>query len=222
MKMSEKKWEQICDSIKDDFIAAAKKVRHERAGVCYHEALAFAALCRELNVDFIFESGTASGISTRLWAELFPATKIVTVDNLLWEKKVGLDLSKDRALFNKHSNIEFVVGDSRKVFESILDENLDKKTAVFLDGPKDKPALRLAEKLLEMDNVLFVAIDDMGQTKNARRGLHVWSAYNGGDKTSKFFHTSTSQWFVKKYGSLDKELGNKQPQGHGIGFLARI
>lgn len=221
MNMSDEKWEQICDSVKDEFTRAAKKIKHERAGVCYHEALAFAALCRDLKVDFIFESGTASGISTRLWAEIFPDIKIVTVDNLLWEKKVGLDLSKDRELFKNYSNIEFVVGDSRKIFEGILDKNIDKRIAVFLDGPKDKPAIRLAEKLLDRKNVSFVAIDDMGQTKIAKRGLHVWKAYDGGDSIKKIFHTSTSQWFVDKYGSLDKELGNKQPKGHGIGFLAR-
>lgn len=211
---------EICDSIKEEFIQAAKKIKHERAGVCYHEALAFAAMCKEHDVDFIFESGTASGISTRLWAEMFPNIKIVTVDNLLWEKKVGCNLSKDRALFSNYPNISFIVGDSRKVFEEIISKNLDKRVAVFLDGPKDKSALRLAEKLLDRKNVKFVAIDDMGQTKNIKRGWHVWKSYSN-NTINKFFHTTGEAWFVKRYGKLDTQLGNSQPKGHGIGFLTR-
>lgn len=221
MKLTREEIEEACSEIKSDFLELAKKVDYVRAGASYHESMLFIALCKKFDIDFIFESGTAAGISTRLWAEAFPEIPVVTVDNLKWEKKVGLDYSEHRAKFKDYPNIEFIVGDSRQVFEGVVGREEAKSVAVFLDGPKDKPALRLAEKLLSDPKVKFVAIDDMGQTKNARRGLHIWKSYSPPATIEKSFHTTEDKWFGKSYSKIDEDFGNTGLAAHGVGYLFR-
>lgn len=182
-------------------------------GILLWEGLAFCSMLDMCGIDMIIESGVAGGASTEIWAKYFSG-KIYAIDSSLFYGPERFAQTADR--LRKYTNVELINGDSFFEMEKIIKKNLDKKIAIFIDGPKGKAAEVLAKKMFFYNNVIFAGIHD----QNSRDGGHPMDGW----EKSVFF--TDSPWFVEKYSFLDRELDSplleeqlkNKPGGLVIGF----
>lgn len=148
--------------------------------VLFSEAFAFAAFCRLHEVDLVLESGVYKGVSTEVWS-LF-AQDVVAID-------IFISPEAEARLAPRRS-VHLVTGDGRQVLPRLLQEHSDRRTAVFIDGPKGELAIRLALSLATYPQVAFVALHDMAPYRTELTRLGV-------------FFFSDESWFQEAYGHLD-------------------
>ena len=192
------------------------------SGVSFSEPLLFYTACLIFDIKVIIESGTCRGQSAEIWAKLFPNTPIYTIDNL--SAPSSMEINKQaREKLKKYGNVTTILGDANTVIDGILNKNAHIKTAVFFDGPKEKPALKLANQLFEKhQSVTFIAIDDFGvkkpsSTRNALlnyESKNMEMVYNTGDDGG--WYKETFQWIDEKCG-----YGIGRGGLHGIAFFLR-
>ena len=141
--------------------------------------------------DMFLESGLSSGYSTEILLSLID------------EPYSGVDSDDGcKASQIPNDNFTFVHGDGCERLEEVIELNLNKNISVFIDGPKNKEAISLKDKILSnYKNVPFVA-------------LHDTSPHFGFDKlenydTLRVFESSENSEYNFKY----YNLLNKLPEG---------
>jgi hypothetical protein len=146
-------------SILPRFLDAVLPIPYVANGILVSEGLAFCAACDLCKVDLIIESGVAGGRSTEIWAK-YSNWPILAVDHC---KLYGQPRMTDTKLrLARHRNIAFHEGDSWDVIPELLSKHQRHKVGLFIDGPKGKEAIALAEKCLaKFSPVKIVGIHDM-------------------------------------------------------------
>lgn len=138
----------------------------ESRGVLNSEGACFAGLCRRLGVQNVVESGRARAQSTLLMAQLLPDVHIFSIESAR-DTDAQYGVSRVQGL----SNVTLMEGDARTLATGVL-EGLKGPTALFLDGPKGKEAVRLAQQLVaDHEHVVLVGIHDMHRNDTTARGL---------------------------------------------------
>lgn len=170
------------------------------------EGFAFCAVADLLGVNVVLESGIHSGRSTQIWANYFPSkTPIIAIERHSFKEEAIKRLES-------YDNVELTRGDGPTVILDSLPNFLDKKIGVFMDGPKDAPALNFAKEILPLPNVVLVAIHDMSTTKgrfqiDTSLGKKGELFYPKGriefDKWELGQFLTDEKWFVDEYAWLD-------------------
>jgi len=148
--------------------------------VLFSEAFAFVSFCKLYEVDYILESGVYKGVSTEMWSVF--AKDVIAVD-------IFLPPEAERRLADV-SNVRLLVGDGRRLLPTILEQQPQRRTAIFIDGPKGELAIHMALHLRKFPQVAFVALHDMAPYRKELIRLGAC-----------FFSDET--WFQDAYGDLD-------------------
>lgn len=149
------------------------------------EGFAFCAFADALDVDIIIESGIYYGRSTKIWGGYFlPDKQVVAID--LKIQACAKDALRLKA-------ITLIEGDSIQIIPQLLEQYLDKRVAIFLDGPKTFEAIALAHTAFCYKNTKMVAIHDTYQGTPQRKALN---------KYKDVFFTDDPE-FVEAYKHLD-------------------
>jgi hypothetical protein len=150
------KFVQICNKNKDIFMKTMEDHKFQTAGIFYAEAFAFLNMCELYDIDLILESGMARGNSTEIFLKNFKG-EVITFE---YSKKDYHTEVEKRLM--KYKNLKKIMyEDSMSGFERVISENLDKRIALFIDGPKDLGAVSLAKKSFNNQNVKFCGIHDI-------------------------------------------------------------
>jgi hypothetical protein len=136
------------------------------------------------------------GGSTSYLRALFPYMPITCVDDGRYGqlKKIAEELF-----------VKIVLGDARAVLPQIVANCTASRIAVLIDGPKGKPAVKLAKRLLLMPTVKVVAVHDL--------------AFDAG-KAHRI--DSQDDNFRRAFGFLDDKVGaalTKHPRGPGLSIF---
>jgi len=119
--------------------------KYDNHSIYNSEMYCFWKFAQDHDVKRIVESGTYHGSSIRRLRKLFPDADITT-----FELRKG---HFDRII--KVGGVDYRIGELKDNLKLI-----DKNTAVLIDGPKRKLAIRLARKCLKK-GALFVGMHDM-------------------------------------------------------------
>lgn len=145
----------LCNKLAPEFLQKLKSHKFQTAGTFYAECHAFLSMCKMMDVDVILESGMARGNSTEIWARNFSG-KIITFEQT---KSDYHDEVTER--LSAYDNVEVNFQDSNVGFVEKIKQYPKSRIAIFIDGPKDIPAVQLAMRSFEFENVLFAGIHDI-------------------------------------------------------------
>lgn len=172
------------------------------------EGFAFCVISDLLGVDVVLESGVYKARSTQMWANYFPSdVPIIAIERRNFE---GVAVNR----LKPYKNVELIRGDGPTVISDLIPKFSNKKIGIFMDGPKDIPALDFAKKMLLLPNVVLVAIHDMSVTKGRfeknhpfgrKRELYFPLGRIEFDKWELGQFLTDEEWFVKEYSCLDKD-----------------
>jgi hypothetical protein len=153
-----------------DFRDATRDIEDREGGISKSEGLLFGALCRELNVEIVLESGMGNGVSTEIWAN-FLHLPVISVDDR------SLEYDYDSTVDRLRSKVTMIQYDSFKVFPVLLKHWDGRDVALFIDGPKEADAIKLID-MLDKTNVKLIGIHDV---TNAGMTIlcHEWAEQNG-------------------------------------------
>jgi len=126
-----------------------KSIGYEERGIIHSEMLAVLSVVKDLNVDFIIESGRARGQSTAILAEALKNSN-VSIISIEWMKDENSEFAEKR--LQEYSNVKLLYGDSNQEVLNIVNQVLDKKIAILFDGPKGKDAYKLFAKIITTHN----------------------------------------------------------------------
>tara|TARA_Y100001938_G_C8099750_1_gene440747 strand:- start:1368 stop:2096 length:729 start_codon:yes stop_codon:yes gene_type:complete len=227
----------ICHSVLGGFINTMSKIRWQKKGIFFSEALAFVAMCKKYNINTIVESGVRNGDSTEMWLKYFgDDVRVYSVDLMQYENDVNAAINR----LSGYKNLEFRKGDGEVVVPTIV-ESLpkDARVGMLLDGPKSFGAMRIIEKCFKnSDLVKFASIHDMGMGALQNNGnpeyhesikvLNTWDNYT--------FITDDKE-FRERFVFVDEALGEglggewnkswdiykqKYPVGCGLAFVENV
>jgi len=166
-------------------------------GLLHSEAIAFLTLCQLLLVSHVFESGTANGQSTEVFARYLPNDIEITTIDLDTKYHVFEQTKARLAVFE---NVKCVLGDSTtEIPQQLKSIPKDSRAAIFIDGPKGHSGMKLAKRLLEFPQVAFVAQHDVApfQDYKFHSAVIQWDSY--------VFDTS-ALWYRNMFGHLDMDI----------------
>jgi len=166
-------------------------------GILNSEAFAFCAFADFFKVELIIESGVCYGGSTEIWCKYFKRTLLNTPPVVA----VDLELLPEAIVrLTNYNNIRLIEGDSSYIIPQIISNITNADIAVFIDGPKNRRGVELAQQCLEFPQVKLVGVHDMCRIfHNKRRcdGRQYMDAWN----VSKFY--TDDLLFVNDYKYLD-------------------
>jgi hypothetical protein len=127
-------------------------------GILAFEALALCAFLDHFKIERYIESGIGGGCSISYVSMNFLEMEIIGVDDC---SKYGLErFNETKEMLSDNKNITLVNGDSFYTLPEYL--NSEKRTAVFIDGPKGKQAVLLSQICLRSE-IKFCAVHDFWQ-----------------------------------------------------------
>lgn len=146
----------------------------EERGILHSEMLAMCAVCDDLGVQVILESGRARGQSTWMLAKYFSQQplKIVSID---WREAEWFSEADDRFALKRlgaFNQVRILYGNSLVLLPRLLKEFSGKRIGVLLDGPKGEEAIDLLKHLIRQSPDIAAAfIHDTGKDFDYRREL---------------------------------------------------
>ena len=172
---------------------AAIADRYEERGILHSEMLAVCAVCTEMGVDTVIESGRARGQSTLTLARYFEGSGVGV-------SSIELMRDKDAAYAEQRlagmPGLELLYGDSLELIPRLIEGMPGKRMAVLLDGPKGAVAIDLAKRLFrDHAGVVAIFIHDMRAGTPQRPALE--------EAHGRVFFTDDDA-FVSSYGDLDR------------------
>jgi hypothetical protein len=192
----------------DEFKPLQNETHYDR-GILPTEAFAFMAYCKALQIDIIIESGTAFGQSCYLFAK-YLNTEVHTIDNITHYGIEAQNIAKERC---KKLPVNFHVGDSFKLLPKLIEQHIDKKIAVFIDGPKGEIARQFRQNIWNYSNILMVALHDSIGENNVGK----FSTANHPEYLSKFRDILDSKSLDSIYPDNPLfTLREKFPNGQGM------
>jgi hypothetical protein len=176
---------------------------YEKRGILHSEMLAICAVCDQLDIEVIIDSGRARGQSTYTLAEYFRDThiKIISID---WRGSAYFNEEDDtfaKERLAEFQNVNILYGNSKKVIPRLLGDLTNKRIAVLLDGPKEQEAIELLKLVTSKhSNILVAFLHDTMKGAPHRQSLE--------DTFSGVFFTDDEE-YVKLYAELDNPCTEK-------------
>ena len=188
-KIFEEQLEKTLDSYHD----ATKDLIYQAKGLRFCQGLPLCALIDYYDIDLMIESGVCRGMSTEIICSYTKDKPVhhVAIDIDHYGK--GVFQSAIDRLQPQYPRLKFLSGDSKLLLPQVIEANKHLNIAYLIDGPKFGPAIEIARKCMEYDNVKFGAFDDA--TKE--------TGYHFVDKMDSCFFYTDEKWYYEKYGWLD-------------------
>jgi len=155
------------------------------------EAFAVCALCDLYGIDTVIESGVYEGRSTLFWGSWGNGRlSVVAIDEALRDGA--------RKRLSTFSNVSLIEGNAHEEVAKQIRRARKRRVAVFIDGPKNRPAIELAQGCIRHRNVLFVGVHDVNRLKEdvPKEARLLMDAAGAG------FYTD-EEWFTRLYSELD-------------------
>jgi len=184
------------------FLKTGNKIPWQERGILVSEAFAFCGVGDLFDIDIVLESGIWLGRSTEIFAIYFVPKQVIAIDVTL--KKATVER------LEKYDNLTLIQGDGPSHIKSILEDPKIQRAGIFIDGPKEERAIRLAEESLAISKVLFVALHDTHKSKIKRRLQALGYPL--------FF--TDEEWFLNKYKHLD-EKESQWDEEQGLKWIPR-
>lgn len=182
-----------------EFRPIAEALGYRPKAIFPSEMFVFCQLYQEHGCNLTLESGVGFGGSTSTIANMFPDNYIVS---FCLDKYDQIDSIRKQF---KGKKVEIFGGDSQELMPQFLNNLAGERIAVLIDGPKGKPAIDLAMRMLQDEQVKFVAIHDLAD-----------ELAEMGDFTTK------NEYFQSNRDELDSDIGSykdKYPKGPGLTFI---
>jgi len=128
------------------------------------------------------ESGLCNGFSTQILLSLIKDPYIGIDRDRFWK-------GRGKSEIKTAENFTFKHGNSVEHLPQIVKSHENQRISVFIDGPKNRAAIQLKDKILSYGNVSFVAVHD---------------TYDGlsGEKKSRIFESSNNKKYNTQYFKL--------------------
>jgi hypothetical protein len=178
---------------------------YEKRGILHSEMLAICAVCDQLDVEVIIESGRARGQSTYTLAKYFKdrPVKIISID---WKGSSYFNEEDDafaRERLASFQKVDILYGNSSRIMPRLLGKLEGKRVALLLDGPKGQGAVDLLSTLTaEHSNIVVAFLHDTMKGTPQRHSLE--------NTFARVFFTDDEE-YVKSYDELDNSCTK---QGH--------
>ncbi len=188
------------------FEETAGKVPWCPRSILMSEGLAVCAMADLHGIDLLIESGVCNGRSTEMWCRYLPeATRIKAIDwNIPTEthnrlKAYMFPQTMDQRL------ILFLANAERCVPEMIANA-ASLRIGIFIDGPKDDAAVKLARECIAHKNVQFVGVHDLAlhQAWRPHEARYNFAMQNRVDGDDPIWFTD-AEWFVELSHHLDAD-----------------
>lgn len=176
---------------------------YEKRGILHSEMLAICAVCDQLDIEVIIDSGRARGQSTYTLAEYFRDThiKIISID---WKGSTYFNEEDDvfaKERLARFQNVDILYGNSSRVIPKLIGDLAGKRVAVLLDGPKGQEAVELLSVLTSKhSNIVVAFLHDTMKGTLQRQSLE--------DTFFRVFFTDDEE-YVKSYAELDNPCTEK-------------
>jgi hypothetical protein len=131
-------------------------------GILNSEAAFMLSYMKALNVNMFVESGRAFGQSTYLIAKYAPHVEVHSTERYRDTAEEKEAIERLAGLGNVHLHY----GTAADVLPGVIASEPDRCVAVFLDGPKGAPAIRLMIELSSHPSVAVGFIHDMRRINN--------------------------------------------------------
>lgn len=164
-------------------------------GILTSEGFAFCAMADLCKIDTVIESGIYSGRSTEIFARYLPNARIIGVD---WQIN-----PHTRERLSRYG-VELIEGNATTRVVGELAKLKNRRTGIFIDGPKDDAAIELARACMRHEAVQFVGIHDMARLLNSKphKARSILESLGGVQ-----WYTDV-EWFVEAYSYLDEDDSN--------------
>ena len=185
------------------FLAHTSRLSYRVTGAFPSEMVALVGAIEAMHATHLFESGTASGVSTEMIASHFSGLRhslaITTIDT---GTLYGSDQNNaTRKRLARFPNVDCRLADSRLEIPRLLDAlPPDARAVVFVDGPKGVAGKTLALSALRHPRVVLVALHDTAPFWDSR--LHAGLR----DHDEHLLMTSDAA-FRHAFGGLDERAG---------------
>jgi len=169
-------------------------------GILNSEAFAFCALADYFKVDLVIESGICNGGSTEIWCKYFTKRTFLNINPVTAIDVKILPKAAIR-LLSYRDHVTLVEANSVLYIPKMISQITNGTIAVFIDGPKNRIGVELAQKCLSFPQVKLVAIHDMCCVfYNSQRciGRQYMDQWKGVEK----FYTDNPE-FIYTYKKLD-------------------
>jgi len=171
----------------------------------------------ELYCDLFIESGIDNGISTERFL------KFVDVEYL------GMDLND--GCYGRHvnkDNFTFTSLDSKEFIPKFIEHRKNRNIVIMIDGPKNKEAIDLKNKLLENTDVKIVAVHDTYDGLDYEDYLRIFETKNNKEYYEKYFdilnlHTRDDIKTIFNLRNYDGKFYNQTyPCGPGVSIYSKL
>lgn len=131
------------------FLEKVKDFNYRDNGMFNSELFLILYLYHKYNCNFFIESGIDNGNSTEILLKFIE------------DPYVGIDINPYCAGARiSNNNFKFINANSKNIFDLVVSTNDEKNLFILIDGPKGKEASEIKNKLLNNNNILFVACHD--------------------------------------------------------------
>lgn len=185
----------ICKEREGDFSEYLKCSTYERKGIFHSELLLVYAMCLELQINSIVESGRARGQSTCILAKGVEKQNIRVKSIELNKYTHDTIVSLNR--LSELKNIELFYGDSFKMIHNLLDDS----SIVLIDGPKGYDAFLLVCNVLQDNRVKAVFLHDAHKDSTIRDII---------ESTFPYTFFTDDHTYVSEFKHLDDDCWKEQ------------
>lgn len=191
---------------KDKHESIVNNLTYYQHGIWFTEAFLFCSINNLLNIELLVESGTAYGQSTEIFAN-YLEQDIITIDNdYLYNQ---FEITKNR--LSKYDNIKCLKGDSLDIIPILLEQNKEKRIALFIDGLEESIATNLSNSLSPYNNIISIGYHDIPpQALNVRDGSQILFSQ------SIHFINEEYSYLNKKITEMDSTQKKYLPNGPGL------
>ncbi|AFZ44925.1 hypothetical protein PCC7418_2792 [Halothece sp. PCC 7418] len=236
---------QVCRNNIDRYLPFAKD--YIDRGSLHSENLLMCALSKAVEARVIMESGRFKGQSTYCLGKFFEREALpiesIDLDRLRGSKALKISLEEVDSIHRYAEerlitlpNVKLHYGNSFKIMPRLLQKYHDQRVTLFIDGPKDIPAVTLAFKcLVKHSNIPIIFIHDCPKGSPGRKAmednfeytffsdnLHFLEAFSYLDETCQGEHWQPYHQKGQPSNSYGPTLGIAFPQQEDINRYLRL
>jgi len=200
----------------NEFIYKNKNTLFPRNSIFFSEGFAFCVFSKMYSCDVIIESGVRYGGSTRMILNYFDNDVTIHSNDLLIQHKEDVENTIENISLEYPSRSwSFHPGKGEEVVYDLAKsyQGTGKRIAIMIDGPKYKSAVDLSRVCLQLDEVKFVSIHDMGQIPYKRlRGREERNSIEDIRGMDNHIFNTDALWYRKKFADrIDDEICGANP-----------
>lgn len=206
--------EIVLDDYLEEFLEKCCNINYDHNGAFNSELFIIFALHRAFKSSLFIESGLDNGVSTNKLLEITDCDYI------------GIDVNRNcKASIIQKQNFNFICGDSNILLFEQVNNNMNRNISIFIDGPKSTNAIELKNKLLNNENVMFVALHDTYDGLENEHDNRIFETKNNVEYYEKYYDKLNKIDGVVNIFNLfvnsDKTYASIYPTGPGLSVYSK-